>query len=160
MIQRTHIPLLRAAPRQKAKRRRIPRAKPERRRQRADYDAQRKDYLQAHPFCQIWIARYGLREAQVIAADGRATIHGVPCRAPRADQIHHRNKCYGARLTDERWWMGACLDQHEWVEGDKFTARATGFLLPLEADADGRSPGGQALTTPAFMAYREGFVSS
>lgn len=155
MIERTHIPIPRSVPRQKAQRRRIPRTKPGRRRQRDAYGAQRAAYLLAHPFCQIWIARWNLDEADVIAASGRAVVDGEAMDCPLATEIHHRNKCYGARLLDERWWMSASRAGHEWVEDDKRSARAAGFLLPFEADADGRSPGGlQALTTPAFMASR------
>lgn len=160
MIQRRH-PLKRSTKplkRTPLKRKfyRIPRISERRRKQRAEYAPGRLAYLQAHPFCQIWIARHGFDEARVIADDGW-TPEG---RAPAADQIHHRNKGYGARLTDQRWWMSACLREHEWVEGAKDQARALGFLLPMEADANGRSPGGaQALETPAFMAARIGHVT-
>lgn len=128
--------------------RRVSRA---RRVQNNGYTAARREYLAAHPFCQITIARQGLDEAEVVRASGWAG--GI--RVPRATAIHHRNKRDGARLTDTRWFLSTCWREHEWVEGDKQTARLLGFLLPVQADADGRwGAGNRGLPTPEFMASR------
>lgn len=138
------------------------RVKPRRARQRSTYRGRRLNHLELHPLCQIAIAAHGFDEAEVVAAfraaaapDGwRFFVHrGVPI--PRATTIHHRNKGREDRLNDERWWMSASLEWHDIVETHKFTARLEGFLLPLEADADGLSPNGaRALETPDFMRGR------
>ncbi len=109
--------------------------------------------------CAVAIARFGLDEAEVIAL-GRGCSAWVTVPAAgggdfmigRSDQIHHRNKGRGARLNDERWWMATALTSHDYVEDHKEWARAEGYLLPFQADADGRwGDGNQALETPALM---------
>lgn len=133
----------------------IPKIRPERARTNATYGRRRAAYLEAHPWCQVTIARHGLDEATVIAQDG--VSQGV--RVPRSTEIHHRNKARGARKLDERWWMSAARSGHEWVENDKESARQTGFLLPFEADGEGNLPNGtRALETPQFMASRVGKI--
>ncbi len=128
---------------------RIPRITDERAAQRRLYNLRRLRYLAEHPFCQIVIACRGLDEAAVIA--GKGWVSGF--KVPRANQIHHRNKARHERLLDERWWMSASVDGHNYVEMHKRWARENGFLLPMQADADGRwGSGNQALETPAFMA--------
>lgn len=136
---------------------RIPRIRPERRREKATYKIQNVAYLEAHPFCQITIAIHRQTEERILANNGFYTIAGVMRRIPFATQVHHRNKCRGARLTDERFFMSACDDEHWHVENGKAWAREIGnqFLLPLEADADGRTPDGrQWLTTPELLEAR------
>lgn len=139
---------------------RIPRISARRRRERAVYSMQNEAYLKAHPFCQITIAIRRLVEAEVIAQGGRYSVAGERDRiyyVPRATQIHHRNKCRGARLTDDRWFMSASSEGHDQVENLKDWARQIDvqLLLPMEADADGRTPGGiQYLTTPELLEAR------
>lgn len=105
-------------------------------------------YLAKHPFCQISIARHELDESAVVAAGGR---YGK-IQIPRATEVHHRNKRDGARLLDKRWWMAASRQAHDWVEDNKETARILGYLLPIQADEDGKWGDGNAgIETPAFM---------
>lgn len=131
---------------------RIPRVKPERAAQKRRYNEQRDRYLAEHPFDMIWIAVAGMREEDVIATDGFYRRAGVARRVPRSTQVHHRNKNRKDRLTDERWWMATSTDSHENVENHKDWAREEGYLLPIQADADGRwGSGNQALETPALM---------
>lgn len=145
------------------------RVRPGRRRQKDDYLPLRERYLVEHPLCQVTIARLGLDEAEVLRAfeaddDGApgfptwaAGFHYRGRLIPFARQIHHRNKSRGARLNDVRFWMSADPAAHDWVEDGKEAARATGFLLPLEADAEGRLPDGTACQqTPDFMRSRAG----
>lgn len=116
--------------------------------ERAEYRRERLAYLALHPYCQIFIARHELSESAVLAASGR--IDGI--MVPIAKEIHHRNKADGLRLIDKRWWMAASRSGHEWVERHKDDARALGYLLPINADIDGRwGDGNQALTTHQFM---------
>jgi hypothetical protein len=121
--------------------------------QRVQYGRKAAEYLIAHPFDQIWIALRSLDEYLVIAVDGFVLVKGQLCRCPRSDQIHHRNKRNGERLTDERWWIATSRGSHEVVEQRKDWAREVGLLLPIQADPDGRwGDGNQALTTPELMA--------
>ena len=123
-----------------------------RRKQRAQYTQQAEAYLIAHPFDQIWIARNGLEESLVIEVSGYVIVAGRLCHCPRSDQVHHRNKRDGERLTDERWWMATAFESHQFVEANKNWARQHGYLLPIQADADGKwGDGNQALTTPELM---------
>ncbi len=141
----------------------IRRISSKRRAQRKDYSAARLAYLAAHPFCQITIAIHRQTEERVIANGGAYTIYHPSMTAPhlkqcpRATQIHHRNKCRGARLNDERFWMAACDDEHWHVENHLEWARDLGnqYVLPFNADADGRTPAGvQCLTTPELLEVR------
>ncbi len=139
-----------------ARRKRPKRIKPERAAERAQYRKRKEAFISSHPFDQIWIATRGLSEGEVIAADGWALVFGVQRRAPRSNQIHHRNKAIGARLLDERWWMATSYFSHEGVEAKKDWARGEGYLLPIQADAEGRwGDGNQALETPALMKSKE-----
>jgi len=130
----------------------IPRSTPKRASERAKYRRQIAVYLEAHPFDQIFIAMHGLHEATIIANMGCYRVGHRVFQVPRSDQIHHRNKGRGARLLDERWWMATSGWSHELVEAKKDWAREQGYLLPIQADADGRWGADiQALTTPALM---------
>ena len=127
-----------------------------RRKQRSRYSRQEEACLIAHPFDQVWIAVHGLSEALVIEVDGFVTIEGRLMKCPRSDQVHHRNKCCHGRLTDERWWMATSRESHERIEHRKAWAREEGYLLPIQADADGKwGEGNQALTTPELLASKE-----
>lgn len=147
MIQRRK-PLTRKTP---IKRTGLKRITKERSGQRRMYNKDCFEYLLAHPFCQIYLARYRIDEESVIALSkesqsGIIFINGQ--LVPRATQIHHRNKARGERLLDKRWWMSACDLEHNWVETHKEEARKLGLLLPIQADAHGRwGAGQQALTT-------------
>ena len=120
-----------------------------RRRAKEEYDRVKLKYLTDHPFCQIFIAEFGLDEADVIARGGDS---GAGFSVPASQEIHHRNKRSRSRLNDQRWWMAASRQMHDRVEANKAWAREKGYLLPLEADADGATPSGiRALETPLFM---------
>lgn len=136
----------------------IARVTPERADERREYNRLREEYLRAHPYCQIWIAERGLDEAEVIATLGYATT-GFSFwkgeRVPLSTQIHHRNKCRRARLTDFRFVMAASQKWHDEVENRKSWARDRGYLFPIQADENGRwGAGNQGLTTPELMASR------
>ncbi len=120
-----------------------------------DYAVARKAYLLEHPWCMIWIAMHGLEEKEVIRRGGWCQVNGRLTKAPRASEVHHRNKCRRTRKLDQRWWMASCPGSHDYVEDNKAWARAEGYLLPLEADEDGCCPNGtRCLETPAFMASK------
>lgn len=121
------------------------------------YATLRREHLALHPFCQLTIAMHRLREEDVLTAN-RSYINGVSYNGvwiPRATQIHHRNKCQGARLTDARWFSSASPKMHQWVEDHKDEARRDGYLLPINADPDGFMPDGSCgLTTDEWLLVR------
>lgn len=127
-----------------------------RQQERAEYSAAIEDYLSNHPVCQIWIARHGLDEAEVLASLGTGRFGAAYYRGERvpfANQVHHRNKRRLKRLVDERWFMSACQFEHDVVENHKNWARKVGLLLPMQADADGKwGDGNRALATPELIA--------
>lgn len=137
---------------------RMPRVKAERAAERANYGKQKAEYLVAHPLDQIKIAMCGFSETAVLTRAGgltRSNAQGIFYQGQLiqfANQIHHRNKADHARLCDQRWWMSTVLESHDLVENRKNWARDEGYLLPIQADIDGRwGAGNQALETPAFM---------
>lgn len=146
------------------KRNRIRRAAPERAAECRAYSAIKAQYLAVHPFCQIFLARHGLDEAEVFAAAGgpqfswSGATYYKGLRIPRSTQIHHRNKRDRDRLNDVGWWLAACQAEHDLVENNKSWARDVGLLLPINADKDGRMPAGcvQPIPTPQFMAEHVG----
>lgn len=132
-----------------------------RRRQRAAYGPAEKAHLDAHPFCQLTIAYCRFDEAAVLRRG--AGLNASNCQGlffqgvliPIATEVHHRNKAREERLADPRWMASASRRMHDWVENHKDQARAEGYLLPLEADKDGRLPNGsQCLTTDQWLAAR------
>lgn len=178
MIRRTPLkrstkPLRRTPLKRSAKP--IRRISSKRRVERAEYTRVRLDHLQRHPLCQLTVAFLRLDEAAVLRAffaSGGKTgmVHMGPgfandewCEAfrfnswviPLATQIHHRNKCQGARLTDARWFSSASPKMHQWVEDHKDEARRDGYLLPINADPDGFMPDGSCgLTTDEWLLVR------
>ncbi len=151
-------------PKKPLKRTKVARVSKKRRRERVDYSTGRAEHLAKHPLCQLAIALLRFDEAEILAdleSQGgvgewlKVGFWHKNALIPRATQIHHRNKCRGARLTDARWFASAGQEMHDWVEGHKEEARAEGYLLPLEADQDGRLPDGTVcLTTDEWLAHR------
>jgi hypothetical protein len=79
------------------------RVSPKRAIERRTYSALRKQYLAEHPWCEL-----------------------IPTL--RATQIHHKNKCRGARLNDTSEWMAISYAGHRLIEDNKGWARANGYL--------------------------------
>lgn len=155
MIQRTP-PLRRKTPlKRSGPIKRIPSITQKRRSERAKYAKLREQYLDEHPFCMVFIARNGIDEREVLrdysGSVGSVFYKGKPI--PRATQVHHRNKNRGPLLNDQRWWIACCAVEHDWIENNKSTARLLGFLLPIQANAEGEwGDGNKAQTTPEMMA--------
>lgn len=84
------------------------------------YIAVRNLYLQNHPYC----------EAQ---ACGQSQDAGMAVNA--STQIHHKRGRSGPALTDIRFFMAVCAECHEWIERNRQTARACGWLLTRDAKA-------------------------
>ena len=134
-----------------------------RRAERAVYNPRKAAFFREHPFCMFWLMQRGIspeEEREIVHTYrhecgilGRFTINGET--PPLATQLHHRNKGRGERLIDMRWCMTTTDAAHDWIEDHKTWAREEGYLLPLEADEDGKLPNGTTcLTTTELMAEK------
>ena len=96
------------------------------------YHYRRKQFLLAHPYCQVWLAEHGIDEATAIRDLGFVRLAGPSGPAtvvPLSTEIHHRNKRRGADLLDQKHWLAVSTDAHRRIEANKAWARAEGFLL-------------------------------
>ena len=119
--------------------------------ERTRYRSEAKIFLFLNPISQLWLLANGWRKSaprEYKRGDEWATAEALLYKgAVASTQVHHRNKCRGARLLDQRWWMAVGTGNHQWIEDNKQVARARGWLLPLEADAAGRLPDGTVCQT-------------
>lgn len=137
--------------------------------ERREYAKRRVVYLEAHPLCQIMLAVHRIDESkalELLKTVSHLSLSELNCGSlvsppiaylgiPFASEIHHRNKCRGARLNDERWWMAGSREGHDYVEKNKKRARAMGLLLEINADEEGIMPdGSRAIQTNVYMDIR------
>ncbi len=81
-------------------------------------------YLEAHPYCLIWLAKHGHTEAE-------AFYHGGSFKegqCPESTECHHMNGRNGWRLLDETEWCAASSAEHAWVKLNQSEARRIGVL--------------------------------
>lgn len=64
------------------------------------YHYRRKQFLLAHPYCQVWLAEHGVQEETAIRQGGRVECGGVTEIIPLSTEIHHKNKRRGADLSE------------------------------------------------------------
>lgn len=109
----------------------------------AEYRKKRKLFLEFHRVCEVWCAENGFKcdahgAAYHVSPERQKELGFKGCngdyllvnmKAPRATQIHHRNKRRGVMLNDETYWLAVCAKNHARIENDKAWARANGFLL-------------------------------
>lgn len=69
-----------------------------------EYAKRRKAFLEAHPYCAVFV---GLR----------------------ATEVHHINHREGDRLNDERFWLAVSAAGHRAIHAFPAEARAKGWLL-------------------------------
>jgi len=98
------------------------------------YGILRKEYLEKHPFCQIYIRRFNLDESDVIAHNGvyeETTPSGFTHwkHVPLAIEIHHSKSPKKTYLNDVSTWFAACREQHNWVKDNQSQARLQGVLI-------------------------------
>jgi len=117
--------LRRSEPKGKAPRKRIRKVSKRRERQNREYTVRRKAFLEAHPFCQVWLKRMGFTEQEAFAYSG----HFNSLHCPRSEEVHHANKRTGDRLNDERYWVAASSAEHRWIHAHPSEARKLGLLL-------------------------------
>jgi hypothetical protein len=112
-----------------AKRKRLPAFSARRKKDGAVYTKLRREFLAAHPFCQVWIATMRLDEAAVIQWDGiYCTLNGAFRFAPRATEIHHKAGRYGGNYLNVTTWAAVCRDSHRWLHDNPKLAKAEGWL--------------------------------
>ena len=86
-------------------------------------------FLELHPYCQVWLAEHGIDEAAAVRRCGWVRLcSGARVRAPRASSVHHTNKRRHGRLLDETRWMAVSAAGHAAIEVNKPWARARGYL--------------------------------
>jgi hypothetical protein len=112
----------------------MPRITPKRRAELAEYRKLRKQFLADHSIDQIWLVENGWEElGNALFKKGNqirnAGLLVVQFNAPRADQIHHRNKRRGPMLNQTQFWLALGRTNHERVEQSKDWARKNGYLL-------------------------------
>ena len=96
------------------------------------YLYRRKQFLLAHPYCQVWLAEHGVDEATAIRDLGFVRLDGPSGPAmvvPLSTEIHHQNKRRGADLLDTSFWLAVAQNAHRRIEANKAWARTAGFLL-------------------------------
>jgi hypothetical protein len=96
-----------------------------RRKDSAIYSKKRKAFLEAHPFCAVWVEAAAtrirvLREAGLGIGD---------IRPLRSCDIHHKAGRSGANYLDESTWMAVSREGHDWIHAHPSEARAKGWLL-------------------------------
>lgn len=101
-----------------------------------EYARLRAEFLKAHPFCQVWLARHRVHEEharglRVVTAIG---AHGVPwpvlsADIPRSTDIHHKAGRTGSNYLDTSTWMAVSRAAHDWIHTHPKEARARGWLV-------------------------------
>lgn len=84
----------------------------------AVYRKVRKEYLAAHPYCEICLAEHRIECLK------KAEVHGVN----RATEIHHR-KGRGKYLNDVKFFLAVCRKCHNAVGDNPKWAESRGYLL-------------------------------
>lgn len=86
-----------------------------------EYAKLRKAYLEAHPYCEVW-----LQEGII---DG-TSLHDLLMLAPLATDIHHVRGRWGKRLNDTSYWLAVCRQSHDRIHRDPAWAYERGYLKP------------------------------
>jgi hypothetical protein len=83
-----------------------------------EYAKLRKAYLEAHPYCEVYLAENGLK------------YEGNPIDAPLATDIHHRRGRWHGRLNETEHWLAVCRESHERIHYHPQWAYERGYMLP------------------------------
>jgi hypothetical protein len=141
-------PLPKPPPRQKAKKKpfkrsRIRRVSKGRAKDMKVYSERRRAFLEAHPWCQIWLKRRGIsedvvRESQMMLGSraivtGNDPVDGFSAWQvgwiPASCDVHHSKGRTGKNYLDETTWVAASRDEHEWAHRHPSQARELGLLV-------------------------------
>lgn len=83
-----------------------------------EYAKLRKAYLEAHPYCEVFLADFGVK------------YKGKPLDMPLATDIHHRKGRWGRRLNDTEYWLAVCRASHKRIHRYPKWAYQRGYMLP------------------------------
>jgi hypothetical protein len=75
------------------------------------YRSMKEQWLRQHPYCQM------------------PSETGAPTCMRRAVQLHHMKGRMGSLLCDTRFWMGVCMECHNYIETHKNVARQRKAIL-------------------------------
>lgn len=98
------------------------------------YSAKRKAFLEAHPWCHVWLLEtgYSLPHPKEIRPSffmiGKTTI-GPTDICPYATDIHHTKGRTGTNYLDETTWLAVSREMHERIHNNPSWARERGYLL-------------------------------
>lgn len=81
------------------------------------YSKLRKIYLEAHPYCEVWLAEHDLK------------YEGAPLEAPLSQDIHHRQGRQRAKLNDTSMWLAVCRELHNQIHNNPKWAYEMGYLV-------------------------------
>ncbi len=122
-------PLKRGGPLKRTKR--LSPVSKKRRKESAIYLKKRAAFLEAHPFCEVWLQNNGIELVDVPdGLDGTFSIisDGKTKTAPRSTEVHHTAGRTGENYLDESTWMAVSRQAHEWLHAHPREARAKGWL--------------------------------
>lgn len=138
----------------------------------AEYRIESPKYLDAHPWCEIFLAEHGLLLSDV-SESGWADIRspeekrdgvcvGRRVHVPRSIEVHHRNGRNGReRLLNQAFWMAVHRSSHNHIKDHQSWARRRGYLLPSNARPDGTYPGTEViLTTDQLLIVQHNLFSA
>jgi len=95
----------------------------------------RTAFLIAHPWCQVWLAENGVKQADVndrgfAEVEDASDVEKVGryfMKCPASCDIHHTKK-RGRFLLDESTWMAVSRVYHEKIHTNPSWARERGYL--------------------------------
>jgi hypothetical protein len=99
------------------------------------YSQLRKQYLARHPWCEVYCKRFGVDYKELFATNGAYCIITPVDKmrywrlVPLATDIHHLDGRTGERLNDDKKWLAACREQHQWTHAHPSEARKLGLLI-------------------------------
>lgn len=96
------------------------------------YTKDRLDFLEKNPWCQIYIRRFNIDPAEVREHNGAYKVMNLGTAywkmVPLATDIHHVRGRVGLMLLDQKYWMSACREQHDWAHANGKQARLQGII--------------------------------
>lgn len=96
------------------------------------YGPARAAFLSQYPLCSVWIARLGGWHLARNPTTENCRVLALICYlAPVATTIHHCRGRAGSLLMDQRYWIGASLLEHDWIDRNRAAARRFGLLAEV-----------------------------
>ena len=92
-----------------------------------EYARLQKEFLAAHPFCQVFLHKRGIHEAYLLVCF-RFGIGPRISKIPASTEIHHK-KGRGKYLLDTSTWMAVSRDAHLWIHDNPKEARELGYII-------------------------------